>query len=106
MKKQPTMEWWDRIERELHAVAEARGGVCEHMSRSAGGTEYYEIFVPSGTDDPDGDVTLRVRVADHPTAHCSEDISLVFGGGGPDDHGDDTPAVALLLDRLIAETQH
>ena len=74
--------------RELVVRTAARSGwATEDICQAQTGSCYYTLAR--------GDRLLVVRVADHETAYCREDISLVVGGGGGDDHAESSLVVSL-----------
>lgn len=65
----------ERVER----AAVEHGWDVELAGAAETGTRYLDLSR--------GEQTIRVRLGDHPTAYCREDISLVTNGaGGGDDH--------------------
>ena len=88
----------DELEETVMALAAKHGWRQSRNGwhRAETGTIYIELR----RDQDDEMETLKVRIADHPTAHCSEDISLVIASGseGFNDHN-----IEILERRLSRE---
>lgn len=72
------IEWIDSTAAEVKAAAARHGWEIESVSHSKETKSRYFRLSRRGRE-------LKVRVSDHSTAYCSEDVSLAFDGG-PDDH--------------------
>lgn len=87
-------EWREATEEEVERLAEQHGWRVDLSSVASTGTRYYRLRCVCDAECEHDDLTLRI--SDHASAHCSEDISLAFDGGG-DDHTID--ALARRLSR-------
>jgi hypothetical protein len=71
----------------LEESAKAGGWSCKLEDAAWSGTCYYRLTRPVGDPAEGEEESLKVRIGDHPTAHCTEDYSLVPPGRqGGDDH--------------------
>ena len=103
--------WRNETEERVRADAEKYGWDVERSTQAQTGTVYVTIDRQSPADDEEeiGDPddwtdaeTLVVRIGDHSTAYCREDISLVLPGReSGDDHSYD-----YFLSRLQTKPGH
>ena len=78
-REDSTNEAMTALRDEAIRVAIAAGWSIASADTRRSGSWYYTLTR--------GDETLNLRIADHGTAYCSEDVSLVIDGhGNPDDH--------------------
>lgn len=105
-------QWLRETEDRVRADAEKHGWDMNLGHRAQTGTDYYELSRQAPTDcddDPDDDPdewigceTLKVRIGDHGSCYCREDISLVMlGCESGDDHSYD-----YFLSRLQTKPGH
>lgn len=103
--------WRDKTEASVRTDAEKHGWDVDRATQAQTGTVYVTIDRQSPMDDEeeagdpddwtDGE-TLIVRIGDHSTAYCREDISLVMPGH---ESGDDH-TYAWFLSRLQTKPGH
>ena len=75
-------EWKDKTEAAVKALAAKHGWSCMLKSIAQTGSMYYDLL----RDLPGDEIEMiTVRISDHSTAYCSEDVSLSMHEGG-DDH--------------------
>lgn len=74
--------WLAAEEDWLYDVAAMHGWSIRMTSVAGTGSRYYEATRETSDD---GLESVKFRISDHPTAHCSEDYSLAREPGG-DDH--------------------
>jgi len=89
--------WMTEAEARVESLAKAHGWSRDRWHVAQTGSQYVEL-TREGLDE-DGDAawqTIKVRVSDHATAHCSEDISIAMDPGY-DDH-----TFEFLAQRLAA----
>lgn len=94
------LEWMDTMQRQVEEAARKHGwdwddgDGYQRWQRSSMGSRYTTLQRKRTTDDGsdygrefgyDEYQTVKVRISNHQTAYCSEDISLV-PEPGPDDH--------------------
>lgn len=89
-------EWREATEEEVERLAAQHGWRVDLTSVASTGTRYYRLRCVCDAECEHDDLTLRI--SDHPSAHCSEDVSLAFDGGG-DDHT--IEALARRLSRTM-----
>ena len=89
--------WLETTVEEVAAIADAAGWHFDGSDYS-GGVNTLSRYYTLERDLPDGEVeTLKLRISDHGSLYCSEDISLAMHPGG-DDH--DLTGLKARLDRL------
>jgi len=88
----------DKLRDEFDDSIKRSGWEVTHSQYAATGTKYFEIFSEC-TRCHMGGHSRKVRLADHATAYCSEDFSIVTAGHGS---GDDIDVADLgpILDRI------
>ena len=90
-------DWVRATEREVERLAELAGWSVDSRSGGFNTRSRYLTLSRPGPLDEDGDETLdelKVRISDHGSAYCSEDISLAMVPSG-DDH-----TIEALSERL------
>ena len=81
-------EWQEQTEAACEALCEEHGWVMELISRASTGSAYYELTRDVDDDDDDDDAeaeTIKLRISDHGSCYCSEDVSIAMNPSG-DDH--------------------
>ncbi len=87
------IEWIDSTETKVRELAAEHGWDFERTGGT--GSRYYELTRNNGLDDDEQEwQAIKLRISDHATAYCSEDISLTKDGSG-DDHTLDSLKNAL-----------
>jgi len=89
--KHDAFAWIENTEAHAKALAEQHGW---HFGDAGGGfntrSRYYEVWREVGDDTE----SFKLRISDHGSAHCTEDISLAMQPSG-DDHTMETLAARL-----------
>lgn len=74
------------LQSQFESVVMDSGWTIQSTHHAQTGTQYVDIWSDCALCE-EGGHSLKVRLGDHATAYCSEDISLVTGqNGGGDDH--------------------
>lgn len=84
-------DWVEQTCEHVQELAQQHGWESRLASIAATGTHYYELTRDDGDE---GVEVVKVRVSDHGSAYCSEDISLAFRPSG-DDHDLETLVARL-----------
>jgi len=93
-------QWIADAEERVRVLCKKHGWDFEYKSGGFGtSSRYYELTREGGELDDDGDPcewqTIKLRISDHGSCYCSEDVSIAMNPSG-DDHSMD------ILERRLA----